>query len=364
MDMGTQMNVSERNGLIDKLVRTRILAVRGQKLDDVRTQLFDELCNTGSSGFREVVLTCAVAWGVGIDFDPSIDFYQCNPRAIFENAIRPVLVQFKLPHKKSGPLNVAKNIKMLNKDWASGRRPQLAATAAVQVLERLIKFRSTDSPQEFRNRTIIVLDVILMYLIAEAEALTALEVVPRTDMSLYCVHELLNQFIVYAADAGNTPQMIVGLVLNQLHLSDGLKLNFEGRACETNLTAKKPADIWLEAPDNKILHLYEVTVKPIDQNRLEDSADSVIAHGRGFNEVVWLCRIPTDIETLNLSKGGIKEWKGVRFEFVDLSQWLLCVLELIGSGGRESLILALNAYVASPNVSKNTKEVWKRLNTE
>jgi hypothetical protein len=93
------------------------------------------LFETKAYGFREVVLTCIIAWEDGITFDPvEDDFYACHPRAIYEQGIRPVLVAHKIPHMKSGPLNVAKNIKQLNENWAEGRRPESAAYAAVNLL--------------------------------------------------------------------------------------------------------------------------------------------------------------------------------------------------------------------------------------
>ena len=355
---------SERNRRIEELISVRLTEVgEGEELPEVPAAVEDMLrllFATTAYGFREVVLTCLAAWEAGIEFDPREDFYKCNPRSVFERGVRPALLKSKIPHKKSGPLNVAKNIRKLDADWAAGRRPEYAALAAAEILDWLM----TGSPAERTERRRAALAHILSRLLDEAARLHALAVPARTDRTLHSTFGMLMRFIEQAPDGGNTPQVIVDLALGQLHNGTGSVAEGGGRACETNLTAKKPADSWVRDADGTIVHLYEVTVKPIDENRVQDSADSVLAHGEGHNEVVWLCRMPQDIKPLGLKPGETLEYLGVRSEFVDLANWLLVALEVIGSVGRAELLQGLAGYVALPETSEKVKEVWKELQEE
>ena len=318
----------------------------------------DDLFKTSAYGFREIVLTCIAAWRAGIDFDPRVDFYKCNPRPVFEKGVRPALRAAGIPHMKSGPLNVAKNINKIDDDWAKGRRPESAAFAAVRILDWMLQ----GNLQQQKQSQDAVLDALLRRLLLEASRLQALSVTPRTDFTLYTCWNFLMSFVTQAPDAGNTPQVVVGLILQQLFRCSSLTVWEGGKACETNLTAKKPADIWIEGQGGAVEHLYEVTVKPIDQNRIQDSADSVLTYGKSHNEVVWLCRLPADIAPLGIVESSVLEYKGIRFEFVDLAKWMLGSLEILGVTGRLAVFERLNKYVDRPETSENAKKVWQQLN--
>lgn len=351
---------SERNSRIEKLVKQRLAAVAAGEsepaLPDSISDALDSLFRTKAYGFREVVLTCVCAWEAGIEFDPvNRDFYKCNPRSVYERGIRPALAASGLPHMKSGPLNVAKNINTLDKAWANGRRPEWAAMAAVDVLEWLVAANG----KERLARCRAVLDGVLARLRAEAERLESLAVEPREDLTLYELFSAVGRFIAQAPDAGNTPQTIVSLILAGLFSDTPFTVFGSGKACETNLTAKKPADAWIEDDKEQIAHLYEVTVKPIDRNRIEDSVDSVLAHGKGHNEVIWLCRMPGDVIPLEIEEGDFVEERGVRCEFVDLMRWVLCGLELLGCAGREAFLNQLSEHVGLPETSEKAKAVWR-----
>lgn len=356
-------SAADRNRLVETIVSSRLdnAARNGlpQGVPPLVQAALDKLFDTSAYGYREVVLTCVAAWEAGIDFDPRANFYECNPRSIFEKGVRPALLAHGIPHMKSGPLNVAKSIKSLNVEWAKGKKFEFAALAAVALLEWML-----ESPKEHKARRAMVFDLMAARLLGEAKRLESYAAAPREDMTLPETHALLTRFIAQAPDAGNTPQKIVGLTLHELHRSSDRTVFDGGKACETNLTAKKPADAWVENADGSILNLYEITVKPIDMNRIDDSVDSVLAHGKGQNEVVWLCRMPSDAKPLTLSDARTLEHKGVRNAFVDLSDWLLAALEIIGAHGRSRLLAAVTGYVAEASTSENTKRVWRALHAD
>ena len=353
---------ADRNRRVEKLVKRVIAAAKkGAPAPPVPSEIgkdLDELFDTSSYGFREVVLTVICAWEAGVAFDPvDGNFYDCNPRSVYEQGIRPALIEHQIPCHKSGPLNVAKNINKLDEDWTVGKRPEGAAKAAVRVLRWMQKKPGKPA----RERATAVLRQIAQRLVAAAQELAHLAVEPREGLTLRETFHLLMHFITVAPDAGNTPQTIVHLLLKVLHSASAWLVSDVGKACETNLTAKKPADISIEDEQGSVLRLYEVTVKPIDINRIQDSVDSVVAHGKGHVEVTWLCRMPTDIGELDINPEGIYECQGVRCEFVDLAGWILVGLEMLGNAGRDELLAQLADYVKDPNVSKSAKQAWKAI---
>ena len=348
---------AERTAKIQALIREAINSHEADgKLpeipDDVLAQ-FTVLFATKAYGFREVVLTCSAAWAVGIKFDPcDTDFYVCNPRPVYEQGIRPVLHDFEVPCGKSGPLNVAKNQQKLNEDWASGRRPESAAKAAVWLLRWAI--------DDLQMRNNALLSHLIAKLIEERGRLEKYEVAPPDSLTHGDCYRLVVSLMEQAPDSGNTPQTVASFLLQVLY--DGTKIEVvgDGKACETNTTSKKPADI--SVIREGIPHLYEVTVKPIDSNRLSDSADAVLKYGDGANEVTWLCNLPDAIKPIEVKPGECVVFQGIRNEFVQFNYWINSVLELIGTVGRAKFIGLLSEYVKGPNISESVKMSWHELN--
>lgn len=140
------MNIEERNNKVISILRTKLDRASHQKsldfeyIDDKLSidQILTDLIYTNAKGFRGVVLTALIGMDIDPSYNPLNNFYDCNPRSIFENAIWEVLTDYHIPCGKSDPLNVAKNIQELNESWAEGRRPQSAALAAVNFLRLVI----------------------------------------------------------------------------------------------------------------------------------------------------------------------------------------------------------------------------------
>jgi hypothetical protein len=326
------------------------------KLEAAEREAVNNLFSTPNYGFREVVLTCLTAWEEGIKFDPRKSFYKCNPRSVFEKGIRPVLQAYGIPHRSSGPLNVAKNQNALDFKWAEGRKPESAARGAVVLLNWILS-----SSKSFQDRKNLLLKIFIERLFQEKERLVSYSATARTDLTIHQTHRLVSNFISQAPDAGNTPQAIIGLLLFEIYRGSEFKVNYEGRACETNLTAKKPADSWVEDSDGRIICLYEITVKKIDSNRINDSHSSVCAHGKGHTEVVWLCRLAEDVKEITLSSDFTYEYNGIRNEFLDINNWILIALQLVGADGRANFLTALSGYVNSPSTNEKTKIIWNQL---
>src|SRR5579884_2017781 len=95
-------------------------------------------------GHRELVLTVLLTRLVYPDFKATEELYKYHPRSVYEKPIRKALREFGIPHKKSGPLNVAKNIKRLNMDWATDKNDERVAVSAVKIVEKIEQVSESD----------------------------------------------------------------------------------------------------------------------------------------------------------------------------------------------------------------------------
>jgi hypothetical protein len=98
-------------------------------------RILERLIPIQAKGFRGIVLTGIVGKLLDDTYNPLENFYGCSPRSIFEQGIYYSLTDARIPCGQSDPLNVAKNARKIDMEWANGRRPEDAAKAAVEYLQ-------------------------------------------------------------------------------------------------------------------------------------------------------------------------------------------------------------------------------------
>jgi hypothetical protein len=326
---------------------------------------FDALFNTSDRGYREILLVIVLARLTDPEYDPRKDFYACNPRAVYEQVVRDALTARRIPRGQSGPLNIAKGTQGIDATWAARRKSPEAARALLGLLERLMPL----GQDELRRFTVSLL---ARFLLAASEAATHhVAVDPQADpLALLAVCEAL---IRQAPDRGNTPQRIVGLLLDvrQAHERSGVTVHGQAdSASVTSRTGKKPGDIWEAGRDGKPLRVYEVTVKPFTAQRMEEACDSLAAwcaeNGATVPEVTVLCR-PEDVPVEATAPAlpglllGVAEQRGVRFVFADLFLWVAAELVKLPPDGRILFDRLLSDYIADPNTVEGVKRLWRSL---
>jgi hypothetical protein len=193
---------SDVEKIMEKL-RKHISSENGNDFGSMRE--LDDLFDSKAYGFREIVLVMAIAKIIDPDYDPVHNFYSCSPRSLYEGAIRDFLLKYKIPHMKSGPLNVAKAAKGIDPEWASQRRPKNAADAAVKCAEAIRNM----SDQEVRKFSITLLD----YFFREAEKIAQYDTGYSPIFDPLQLYYVLEGMIDDVIDGGNTPQRIVGTLL-------------------------------------------------------------------------------------------------------------------------------------------------------
>lgn len=364
--------IEERNKkvrqILDSLYQKAIDS--GAKIDEsAYKESLDKLFDTTAWGFREILLVVIIGMRLDRAFRASTGLYDCNPRAIYEGPIKEFLIEKDIPHRKSGPLNVAKATVGLDMTWAAQRRPSDVAEEVVHLVDFM---ESDDDKSEERVNAVGV--SLLRRLIAYSDSLASLavEIEPSEDPD-YLYH-LCYELITKAPDAGNTPQKIAAFLLKSYHtfFHTGIEVTGgEDRASVTSTTSKKPGDINEECA-GKIYKVYEITVKHFDIARIRDSFDCISiynqTHETGINEIIVICRkedCPPDMEASGLHGYlGRYTYQNIIYYYWDIYEWLANTLQRMTPDGRKAFYMMLNGYINDTNTAETVKKLWKQLHDE
>jgi hypothetical protein len=358
-----------KNGLPKELgsFPAEFVMLFGELFDfDKVAKVLDGRVRDWDKGFSGIVLTAIVGRLLDMKFDPSDNFYACNPRSLFELCIRPVLRErHKAPMGKSDPLNVAKGTKRLDDNWANrGRGGKVNPSAAATV--KLVQWIAIANKHQLEKLLRAVVWVYLGLRNLKAQTLSSITLGPGLDDAIYVVQKLIGE----ATAGGATAQIIVEAILLAQHeqtQSKDVVKGVGGSVNATNTTSGKPADVWEEYDDS--LHGYEVTTKYVDTNRVQDSANSVHAYLQRtkkdikYVEITFLCHLPlVHVEALGSNISFVDE-SGIQFHFVELYQWLIIMLERIGADGRENVLASIAEYAQQPDTDYSVKHAWEKLST-
>ncbi len=345
------------SALVESFFTKHSKATSNSKLDDRLHVIF----STPVWGYREILLVMTVGRILNSKYKPSMGFYACNPRALYERPIRTVLGNHSIPHRKSGPLNVAKATAGINDQWAAQRRPANVASEVVALTRLIEKYSKAD----LENFGRILAGKFLQEAHRVADLIVNID--PKTD-PVY-LSNLSRYLIDSVPDAGNTPQRICGLLLEAYHQgrSNIIITGHEDRASVTSTTSKKPGDINEETSDGKVLLVYEVTVKPFNFSRMTESYEAVKAYNviasSEIQEVQVICRKTDSLAILPDGEDKILigkfEYQDLTYFFLDIYQWITANLLRMPSESRASFFGKLSTYVSHPNTAEKVKVFWK-----
>jgi hypothetical protein len=359
------MNIpaEERNAKVESLLREYIKVAKTKEIitypspftvDEVETLFSNHIW-----GHREIILTILMATLLDPSFKASVNFYACNPRAIYENPIRHVLRENGIPHKKSGPLNVAKNSQRIDGVWAHNKRGDGMAL----IVAKLVKKIEAASPATLKK---FVLAYVKRYL-QEATKVEILkrEIVKIEDPILLAC--LCTDLINCVPDGGGTPQFIVGSLMdncNKGNKSPIITSDYADSVSTTNTTSKKPGDITETIPENGE-RIYEVTVKQFTNDRMIESYEAIKAAGflEKTREVYVICKkddAPDDGVTMLDSSFHFAraEYQGVIYYFVDIFEWINVSLLFTPPIGRAAFYKDLVEKINDINTSEKVKKFF------
>lgn len=356
------------NQTIGELMESLIeeIKITSPQEDSSLTNDLDLIFSTTTFGFREVTLLVSLVKALKPTYSAYIDFYSCKPRSIAEKQITPTFIKYSIPHKKSGPLNVAKATTQLNEQWADGKRDKDAAHAVVRLIKYIDQANSTKL--DLLNRSL------LQRFLNEATRIQSLSITIDPIEDPVFLSKLCENMIDLATDGGNTPQRIIGYLLETQHKFNQSAVKIDGHedsASTTNTTSKKPGDIQEIDFQNNIQKVYEITVKIFDNQRMQDSYESVIEYLNYkdiiLKEITVICRkedCPNDL--IAVSKGflGTKEFNGLIYIFIDIYEWISLKITELAPLARIQFHEKLNTYVSNTNTSEKVKNIWISLNQD
>lgn len=353
---------SERNDAAKQYVNDRLHISKEKSEKDFSElieqsnypQLLTDLIEVKAKGFRGVVVTALTGMSLSSDYNPLENFYGCHPRSIFEQGIFYALQENRIPCGKSDPLNVAKNINKLNEDWAEGKRPKKAASAAVRFLQLVLA--ATNDERE------TLINYFFFRLWRYAKKIQEYDIV-RLDTSSSAKLEIgqkLISFTLNCPESGHLPQFLVSKLLQaNFKGSDVTVFGGEESVFGTNTTSKKPADLWLKSA-GQVTNLYEVTVKGVSQKRLDDCIDALKQTGYPTHSVTFICRLPEDTADLKVVN-NICLYKNKRFGFIDYSEFCLALFALLPEAEVASIQHKMFELIRDVNISMKAKEGWNAL---
>jgi len=319
-------------------------------LDSLQEVLTD-LIEVKAAGFRGVVATAIVGMEIDAAYDPLNNFYGCNPRSIFEQGIVNAF-RNRIPSGKSDPLNVAKNVNVLDDGWVKGKRPEKSARAAVNYLIEITKSKD--------DRRRLLIELFYYRLVGYANSISSIriaapkrEYVSNQEFSTICC-----RLISGYPESGTVPQFIIFKLLEALF--ENSDITVEGgleSVFGTNTTSKKPADIWLEK-DGVPINLFEITVKKVDYKRLDDCFDSLAAMGILHLPVQFICRLPTDVSELNPLVNGGATSQGKLFDFNDIDEFTRSICAILSTDQIRQIIVDIQSFMQETGRPVKTKEGW------
>lgn len=316
-------------------------------------------------GHREITLTILLAKILDQKFKASVNFYSCHPRAIYEGPIRTLLRKNGIPHKKSGPLNVAKNSQKINKDWAQNKRGDGMAMVVAELVKK-IELVPKDTLRDF------ALGYVYRYL-QEAKKVAKLSFKLQKIEDPIFLFNLTKSLIQNVPDGGSIPQFIIGSLLENFNKTQGDHIVVSGHkdsVSATNTTSKKPGDI-VEESSQGLRRIYEVTVKAFSNDRMIESYEAVKAFDleNKTNEVFVICRdedLPEEIQNPQFQSFliGATQYKDLTYYFIDIFEWIEEKLIFMGNSNRSNFYADLVARVNDINTSEKVKEYFKQWHQE
>lgn len=355
-----QRNENAKTYIIDKLNFVSSLnEPYFQQLSNFQSlkEILTNLIFVNAKGFRGVVATAITGKFLNPDYDPLNDFYGCNPRSIFEQGIF-YAFENRVPCGKSDPLNVAKNINVLDDEWAKGKRPQSAAQAAVDYLRHIEN--STGEEQS------LIIDYFFFKLLEYSNSVTSVQInMPQQESLINQVFSAkLVEFLLKHPESGTIPQLIVATLVKKMY--SGSSIVVEGGSESvfgTNTTSKKPADIWL-ATDNTPYNLFEITVKKVDRKRLDDCIQSLAAMDMLDQPVTFICRLPEDISSLTGVQDGALNYKNKIFNFINIRELVPSIVMFLSNNQCYEVLTELQNFMMQVDRPITTKNGWNTLFSE
>lgn len=322
----------------------------------------ESIFNAKAFGFREILFVIMIARLYDNNYKATKDFYECNPRALYENIIRPKFIKLNIPCKKSGPLNIAKATLSIDKVWAAKKKDKEISSLLVELIEIIEGQSDHENYQlalELCNHYLKISSILLNF-----------PKQPMLESNIKFLGDLCQKLISQSCDTGATTLMIISNLI-KLSNNDNQKTKIIGASDSvfaTNTACKKPGDIVIQKGIHK--HVYEITTKKFDMKRIQDSLEAIMDYNMSnrcnIEEIKVIClkeNCPNIMQKINSNYcHGFYYTNNVNYLFIDLYEFIFSQLSGLSADVRYNFYLLLKDYVYDVNTSLNVKETWLQYN--
>lgn len=356
-----KLSADHRNAKIHALLEELINGSKGSEDNIEYSSPFSKeevetLFSSRIWGHREITLTIILARLMDESYKASEDFYACNPRAIYEGPIRELLRDNGIPHKKSGPLNVAKNSQKIDEIWAHNKRGDGMALVVAGLVK---KIETVSQKQLYR----FAVAYVHRYLVEAVNVAKLNFRIKRIEDPIF-LHKLSTDLICSVPDGGAIPQLIVGLLIEHFNKGNASTITVSGHTdsvSTTNTTSGKPGDIIEEIPESGT-RIYEVTVKSFSEDRMMESYEAVRDLDLSVSEVHVICRKQdapqSAIELSSAIVFATSAYQDIRYFFIDIFEFIQEKLVLMTIESRSDFYADLVAYINRINTSQKVKQYF------
>jgi len=362
------VSAETRNAAVQELT-TKFLQSKAKSPNRIPKDIRDDLdlvLNSEKRSFREIVFTINLARILDLSFKATEDLYACNPRAVYEQGIKPVLDSFGVPCTQSGPLNVTKATKAITDQWAAMKSPKEVGLATYHLAKYI------DSAD--RSGLEVLASQIGKMLMLDAVHISSLIIKSDPLSDSYALSKISEEFIVEALDGGNTPQRVIGILL-ELHKEmvsgDSIVHGAKDSASTTNLTSKKVGDLSVTKKSGSVISIYEVTLKEFSDQRIVECSQSLIGNlgseAGSKSEVIVLCReqdVPnsaTIVKSNSLILGRLVDKFGIRYNFIDIFEWISIRILELDLEHRNEYFKRIESYVNQVKTPVKVKGKWAEI---
>lgn len=214
--------------------------------------------------------------------------------------------------------------------------------------------------------------LLLSRFLQERKIVEQLNVQAKPNSDAAYLYKLCEALIDTVPDGGNTPQRIVGYLLESYHeeLQTGLiVLGHTDRASTTSTTSKKLGDITEEQIGGLVISAYEVTVKSFGSQRVREAYEAAQSYFTEAQvttrEIVVICRkenVHPEVKAVSNTYLGRLDYQDIIFHFVDIYEWIIAQLLRMTTDARANFFTKIQNYVNDKNTASKVKIAWATIN--
>ncbi|MEX2161801.1 MAG: restriction endonuclease, SacI family [Anaerolineales bacterium] len=327
-----------------------ITSIEVQTKEDIDRNL-DDIFDSGTQAYREVLLGCCVAKTVSPSIDVHLPYVKqgkdaFNGRDLDENVINPFLQGKQIPSSKGPYLSVFRRQVEFTPETRKGVRDKEGYDALVFVINELAKGKEDD-----RDKLLVA----LLFRFIKMREQANIPITKPHRVSLVQYKDLLNCLVSIQSGGWFPVLFAIGMFKT---IKDYFNLDWEITWQSINVADSASGvggDITIKSK-NKILMSVEITLRQVDKARMISTFNTKIAPS-GIEDYLFL------VGANDPSKEAVEQAEryfaqGHEVNFAEIVNWIVMLLATFGKQGREIFGLHLVSLLESSETTQAAKVAW------